>query len=169
MFDFFESDLDRCNSILYNLAMNEFSQCPTEGALGLVALLITSGRHAEARLDAALEEVRLTFSKWRALDTLVKAEAAIALKELTGELQCVKSNITQIADKLEADGMARRVPDPDDRRGTRIELTTDGRKAHQAGLQALRDTTTELFTSLSEADLEELRKRLRRLDPRSEG
>jgi DNA-binding MarR family transcriptional regulator len=149
--------------------MNEFSQCPTEGALGLLALLIKSGRYAESRLDAALEEARLTFSKWRALDTLVKAELPIALKELTGKLQCVKSNITQIADKLEADGLARRVPDPDDRRATRIELTADGRRAHEAGANALRNAAAELFTALSDADLEELRKRLRRLDTRNEG
>ena len=45
--------------------MNEFEACPTEGVLGLLTLLIRSGRFAESSLDQALDSVGLTFVKWR--------------------------------------------------------------------------------------------------------
>ena len=140
--------------------MNEFSQCPTEGAIGLLALLIKSGRLAESRLDCALSRAGLTFVRWRALDALARAGEPIPLKLLPGELNCVKSNITQLVDKLESEGIVKRLPDPDDRRGILVELTAAGRDAHLAGRQALETATQDLFREFEASDREELRKSL---------
>lgn len=60
--------------------MNDFEACPTEGALGLLTLLIKSGRFAESRLDQALGSEGLTFVKWRMLDALVNAGSPLAGK-----------------------------------------------------------------------------------------
>jgi DNA-binding MarR family transcriptional regulator len=138
--------------------MNEFSACPTEGAIGLLTLLIKSGRLAESRLDDALGAVHLTFVKWRALDTLVKAEAPIPLKLLPEQLHCVKSNVTQLIDKLEAEGSVRRTADPEDRRGTLVALTDAGREAHRTGREALEVATQALFANFSQEDREALRR-----------
>ena len=54
--------------------LSQFEACPTEGALGLLALLIKSGRFAESRLDEALDSIGLTFVKWRMLDAIVRRD-----------------------------------------------------------------------------------------------
>jgi DNA-binding MarR family transcriptional regulator len=143
--------------------VNDFSQCPTEGAIGLLTLLINSGRHAEARLDDALAAAGLTFMKWRALDSLLKAGEPVPLKQLPAQLGCVKSNVTQLLDRLEAEGVLRRVPDPEDRRGMRVELTDAGRAAHRAGREALESATQRLFAGLAQEDRDALRHHLARL------
>jgi DNA-binding MarR family transcriptional regulator len=143
--------------------VNDFQHCPTEGAIGLFALLIQSGRLAESRLDDALAQAGLTFVKWRALDALVKAGEPVALKRLPAELHCVKSNVTQLVDRLEQEMLVRRAPDPDDRRSIRMELTDAGERAHQAGRAALETVVSALFETFAEADKERLRSLLARL------
>lgn len=141
--------------------MNDYSECPTEGAIGLLTLLIKSGRLAEARLDDALAEVELSFVKWRALDALVKLNCPAAPTLLAEKLHCVKSNVTQLVDKLEADNIVRRVPDPDDRRGMLVELAPAGRQLHGQGREALETATRKLFESFDEASKASLRDLLR--------
>jgi DNA-binding MarR family transcriptional regulator len=142
---------------MYYCTVNDFSQCPTEGAIGLLALLIREGRAAEGRLDDALATAGLTFVQWRTLDMLVKAGEPVSLKRLPEQLGCVKSNVTQLIDKLEAEGVLKRVPDPDDRRGTRVELTGRGQESHKAGRNALESATQKLFARLSQDERETLR------------
>jgi MarR family transcriptional regulator, 2-MHQ and catechol-resistance regulon repressor len=48
------------------------------------------------------------------------------LTDIGAELLCVKSTITRLVDRLEADGLVRRTPDPDDRRAQRLRLTPRG-------------------------------------------
>lgn len=155
--------LDAVSSFPYHIGVNEYSQCPTEGDIGLLTLLISSGRGAEARLDAALAAASLTFMKWRALDILHRAGEPIPLKLLPVQLGCVKSNVTQLVDRLEADGSVRRRPDPDDRRGTRVELTEAGHETHRAGREALEAATEAVFARSSTQDRETLRRALRLL------
>ena len=140
--------------------MNDFQHCPTEGAIGLLALLIKSGRLAESRLDDALAQAGLTFVKWRALDTLMKAEKPLSLKHLPSELHCVKSNVTQLVDKLEADDLVRRTADTEDRRSILVELTAHGKAAHHDGRAALESATQRLFAGIGLEDQSELRRLL---------
>ena len=137
--------------------MNDFSECPTEGAIGLLTLLISSGRLAESRLDDALQAVDLTFVKWRALDALVKLDAPAAPTLLAEKLHCVKSNVTQLVDKLEADKIVRRLPDAADRRSTLVELTEAGRRLHKSGREALESATRSLFANFDEGAKASLR------------
>jgi len=125
--------------------MNEFVECPTEGAIGLLTLLIKSGRLAESRLDDALNSADLTFVKWRALDALFKLDAPTTPTFLAEKLHCVKSNVTQLVDKLESDGIVRRLPASQDRRSMLVELTEQGRNLHKIGRDALESATRELF------------------------
>ncbi len=145
---------------MYISYMNEFEACPTEGALGLLTLLIKSGRFAESRLDQALDSAGLTFVKWRMLDALVNAKSPISLGKLAGHLSCVKSNVTQLTDRLEAEGTVRRVSDPDDRRSRLMELTDSGRSMHKAGLEALESITRELFAGSNEEQRNSLKRLL---------
>ena len=50
--------------------------------------------------------------------------------------------MTNRIDRLEAAGLVRRRPDPDDRRGIRVELTDDGNRAwvESTNAQAIKET-----------------------------
>ncbi len=106
----------------------------------------------------------LTFVKWRTLDTLVKSGDAVHLTVLAETLNCVKSNVTQLVDKLEHDGVVRRIPDPADRRSTLVALTDNGGAAHRAGRAALESATQSVFASFGDADRASLRGLLQLLD-----
>ena len=75
-------------------------------------VLLDAARSIQERLERALEGVGLSSAKYQALEALAQARAPLTLGELAGRLRCVRSNITQLVDRLEADGLVRRVDDP---------------------------------------------------------
>lgn len=101
--------------------------------------LLQTGRKVQERLESTLEAVGLSGAKYQALDALVRAGKPLALSELAGCLKCVRSNITQLTDRLETDGLVRRVDDPIDRRAIRAIVTPLGIERHAAGEQGLAD------------------------------
>ncbi len=56
-------------------------------------------------------------------------ETGLAMRELAEACHTTPSYLTSVVDTLEGRGFVRRHPDPDDRRVTRIRLTTDGKGA----------------------------------------
>ena len=60
--------------------------------------------------------------------------------------------MTQLVDRLEADGLVERVADPDDRRAVRARVTTLGERRFAAGTQAIRDVQNALAALVSDAD-----------------
>jgi DNA-binding MarR family transcriptional regulator len=64
----------------------------------------------------------------------------------------VKSNITQLVDRLEGDGLVERQPDPNDRRARLATLTPAGRKACRDGLRVQQDAEQALLGKLSPAE-----------------
>lgn len=50
-----------------------------------------------------------------------------ALGEIAEQLNCDKTNVTGLVDRVEKQGLVTRVADPDDRRVTRLALTEKGR------------------------------------------
>ncbi len=94
-------------------------------------LLLDAARAVEARAEGALAEVGLSLAKLGALRHLVLAEAPLTLSQLAERHCCGKSNVTQLVDRLEADGYVARAADPGDRRTTRAEVTTSGRAAYE--------------------------------------
>ena len=64
----------------------------------------------------------------RLLRALQRAGGPRRLGELAQVLDVAPRSITAKVDQAEADGQVRRVPDPDDRRATLVELTPAGRE-----------------------------------------
>ena len=87
----------------------------------------------------------------------------MSLSELAEKLSCVRSNITQLIDRLEADGLVRRVADPDDRRSIRAELTPLGREKQAAGADELAKVQQELSAQVAVSDLASLESALQSL------
>ncbi len=110
----------------------------------------------ETRLEAALEPLGLSLAKLGALSKLVAAGEPLPLRTLADRLACVRSNITQLVDRLEADKLVRRIDDPQDRRSVRAELTADGRARYAAGMRALEKAERELFSRLSAKQQDDL-------------
>jgi len=68
----------------------------------------------------------------------------------------VKSNVTQLVDRLEADGLVSRAADTADRRSRLAVLTDAGRRAHARGLDIKDEAERELFAALSNDEAEQL-------------
>jgi DNA-binding MarR family transcriptional regulator len=104
-----------------------------------------------ARMEEALEPLGLSLAKFGILAKLVAAGEPLPLSTLAERQACVRSNITQLVDRLEAERLVRRADDPADRRSIRAELTAEGRARHAAGLRALERAEKEAFAPLPAA------------------
>ena len=112
--------------------------------------IMSAGRRIEERLENALDDTGLSLAKLNALKYLVEAEGPLALGQLAEKIECVKSNVTQLVDRLENEGLVRRMPDPNDRRGVLAAVTELGLERYSAGARALADAAAELISELPE-------------------
>jgi DNA-binding MarR family transcriptional regulator len=110
-------------------------------------LLSASSKVAD-RLEAALEPLGLSLAKFGALSKLVAAAEPLPLSTLAERCACVRSNITQLVDRLEADGLVSRADDPHDRRSILAELTEEGRRRQAAGGRAVERVERDLLAHL---------------------
>lgn len=115
---------------------------------GLFAVLHTSSV-LESRVEAKLSEIGLSLAKLAALHRLSEAGESLPLGQLAERLSCVKSNVTQLVDRLEADGLVSRAGDPNDRRSRLAVLTDAGRAAYEKGSRIQLDTEAALFGALT--------------------
>jgi DNA-binding MarR family transcriptional regulator len=148
--------------------MNEPSstaeQMVSERAPGSIMFSFLQVAHAlEARLEEALARVGLSSPKLTVLSKLAGAGAPLTLSELASRVCCVRSNMTQLVDRLEAEGLVRRVDDPDDRRVVRAHLTPLGEARQAEGAQQLKRIQREFASALADDDRESLERLLVRL------
>lgn len=118
--------------------------------------LLHAAQNVGDRLDGALNALGLSMAKQSALTQLAEAGEPLTLSELASRLSCVRSNITQLVDRLEGDGLVRRVDDPQDRRSVRAELTQIGMEKQRAGARAMANVQDELSKLLSGTDMSAL-------------
>lgn len=108
----------------------------------------------EQRVEEALAVTGLSLSKYVALDRLIKAGEPLLLTRLAEQLLCVKSNITQLVDRLEAEGLVERKDDPEDRRSVLAVITDKGRSRYEAGDRVLTEAVEGLLKSFSDEEKE---------------
>jgi DNA-binding MarR family transcriptional regulator len=118
---------------------------PDEGTL-LSVLEVAA--HLRERLESALVAVGLSVSKFDALEQLIQAGEPLTLGHLAGRLQCVRSNVTQLIDRLEAEGLVKRGSCMEDRRAIRAKVTPLGLERHAAGLEAIRSVQIDVAKRL---------------------
>jgi DNA-binding MarR family transcriptional regulator len=143
--------------MLYNTAMNKRPVRPAQPPqpASLYALLHTAGT-AQAHVEAELERIGLSMAKLLALNAIAEAGESLPLGQLADRLSCVKSNITQLIDRLEADGLVARQSAPGDRRTRLAAMTAAGRKAWKAGTRVQQKAERTLFESLSATESRQL-------------
>src|SRR5689334_10067607 len=111
-------------------------------------MLLDAGRAQFARLEEALKVVGLSAAKYKVLSQLAKAHEPVPLRALAEEQQCVASNVTTLVDRLEADGLVKRVDDPADRRSKRATLTTLGEEKEAEGARVVAEVEAAFAASL---------------------
>jgi DNA-binding MarR family transcriptional regulator len=92
-------------------------------------------------VDGALRPHGLTFARYEALVLLTFSRTGRLPMRVMGErLQLHPTSVTNIVDRLQADGLVRRTPHPTDRRATLVEITDAG--------SLLREDATKSVTNI---------------------
>jgi DNA-binding MarR family transcriptional regulator len=107
-----------------------------------------------ARVDEVLDPFDLTFARFEALRLLAfTRRGRLPLGKIGERLQVHPASVTNVIDRLEADGLVLRVPHPTDGRTTLAAITPRGRRLVATATDAL---NTKVFeqTGLSSAQLD---------------
>lgn len=104
----------------------------------------------------------MTYPRMRLIHQIAEDGPQI-MSELRDRLGVSARNVTVLVDGLERDGFARRVPHPEDRRATVIELTRRGEDIHRAVYAAHADRARALFATLKPTDQRHLKRILAHL------
>ena len=125
--------------------------------------ILHTAHAAEDAVESQLNAIGLSLAKLSALRAMSQAGESLPLTQLAERLSCVKSNITQLIDRLEADGFVAREADPRDRRTRLAALTPAGRKAVQEGTRVLDGAERDLLRQLTEEEAHQLSALLRKV------
>ncbi len=119
------------------------------------------------RINEALKPFGLTFSRFEALTLLSFAQDhSLPLGKMGERLMVHPTSVTNTIDRLEADGLVRRLPHPADRRTTLAQLTDEGETMARKASEALKDIEFGL-AELKPAELRSLETDISKLRERS--
>jgi DNA-binding MarR family transcriptional regulator len=114
-------------------------------------------------VDRALRPFGLTFARYEVLMLLLfTRQGSLPLGKVGARLQVHPASVTNVVDRLEADGLVRRVPHPSDGRTTLAEITDDGRALAGRATDALNAAVFEPL-ALTPPQVDQLVGLLRRL------
>lgn len=97
----------------------------------------------------------ISWSQLRVLQAL-HCDGPLMLSELGSRLGVTRRNVTSLVDRLERDGLARRVAHPADRRAILLELTRDGEAFGERHYASQRAKAVDLFKRIPSAEQEHL-------------
>jgi DNA-binding MarR family transcriptional regulator len=116
-----------------------------------------------AAVDGALRPFGLTFARYEGLVLLsFSRNGSLPLGAMGRRLMIHPTSVTNIVDRLEGQGLVRRVPHPTDGRTTLAELTDDGRGLVKRATDAVDEVAFGLG-ALTAADLAQLHRIVRKL------
>ena len=124
--------------------------------------VLEAAREVEARLESALGGVGLSLAKFGVLARLMEAGEPLPLGSLAERCSCVRSNMTQLMDRLEAERLVERVQEPKDRRSVLAALTEAGRERYTEAERIMETADQDLFASLGEVERTALKLLLQR-------
>jgi DNA-binding MarR family transcriptional regulator len=148
---------------MYNTYVND-SASPQTAFLPLVR----GADAVQSFIESRLATVELSLPKLVALYWLMKSGESLPLGQLAERISCVKSNVTQLIDRLEADGLVARAPDPNDRRSRLAVITAKGKQAYEDGIRIKEAAEHELFGGLTKDETQQLAALLGKIQARTE-
>jgi DNA-binding MarR family transcriptional regulator len=116
-----------------------------------------------AAVDGALRPFGLTFARYEGLVLLLfSRNGRLPMGKMGQRLMIHPTSVTNIIDRLERQGLVRRIPHPTDGRTTLAEITDEGRRLARRATTAVNEAAFGLG-SLNQRDLQQLNRILRKL------
>ncbi|MGW0630896.1 MarR family winged helix-turn-helix transcriptional regulator [Streptomyces sp. NPDC002758] len=128
----------------------------SEAQLAEQLLRLTRRVHRIQKRHLEQRDLGITPAQSRLLRTLAHFGSPPRMADLAAFLEVVPRAVTTLVDGLEASGKVCRVPDPTNRRVTRIELTDDGRRTLGELRAARRSAAEEILAPLTAEQREQL-------------
>jgi DNA-binding MarR family transcriptional regulator len=132
---------------------------------GIVERIQKINKYLDRAMNETLAQFNLDRGEWRLLGALRRSGPPYRQSPgyLAEDLGLSSGAMTNRLDRLEAAGLVRRLPDPDDRRGLKIELTDTGWQAWQdsVGVQAQKEALVS--SAVDPEEKEQLNGLLRRI------
>jgi DNA-binding MarR family transcriptional regulator len=126
---------------------------------------VTRGAESHLR-DFLRRNHETTLPRFDVMAALYRRREGVTMSELSRMLLVSNGNATAVVDRLEKDGLARRQPVATDRRTVKVALTPEGHAAFEAQAAGHEAEVDQLFSGLSEADLDALTDILKRMGAR---
>jgi DNA-binding MarR family transcriptional regulator len=109
-------------------------------------ILLTVGQKLVRNLDEAMQKgVGLDLQRYDVMLHVSEGEGGRRMTELARAVVLSKSGLTALVDRMEADGLLERRPDPGDRRATRVVLTGEGESRFREASAHHREVVHRIF------------------------
>ena len=137
---------------------------------GIVERIQFIYKRIRTMLDDTLAEFGLNVGEWAVLGSLLQAGPPYRRSpgQLAKNFDLTSGAMTNRLDRLEAEELIRRLPDPDDRRGVIVELTPKGRDVWERAVGAQAAKEQFVASSLNAREQKQLNALLRRMVQTSE-
>jgi len=122
-------------------------------------------RRFKRAMDETLDEFDLDWSEYKLLSLLTREGEVYRSSpgKLARIMELSSGAMTNRLDRLEQAGLVRRRPDPDDRRGSLVELTREGKRVYEDAVGAQGRKESLVASALSVPEKKQLNALLRRL------
>jgi DNA-binding MarR family transcriptional regulator len=130
--------------------------------------LLGVARRTESHLREVLRAKDTTLPRFDVMAALHRRRKGVTMSELSRMLLVSNGNATAVVDRLESEGLVRRMPSESDRRTVFVALTPEGFHRFEALAAEHEAQVDQLLSGLSEADLDTLTDLLRRMGHRDE-
>ena len=137
---------------------------------GIVERIQFLHKRIKRMLEETLVEFDLNIGEWGVLSALWNSGEPFQSSPgyLAKRAELTTGAMTNRLDGLEAAGLVKRLPDPDDRRGVIVQLTPKGRELWERTVDAQATKEHFVASALNESERKQLNKLLRRMVVRAE-
>ncbi len=134
--------------------------------MATIARLLRAARAADGAVEATLSTLGLAPGWFDVLSALRRSGAPFRLTpgRLSRSVMLSSGGMTKRLDRMEAAGLLQRLPDPDDRRGVLVGLTSKGRRLVDRAVEAHLANEERLLAGLSGTERAQLEQLLAKLD-----
>lgn len=116
---------------------------------------IFSKKLKEYRIEISPGQGRILFALWR--------EDGVPIRTLAHRTQLGKSTLTDMLERMEAEGLIRRKPSDDDKRKILVHLTENTKKLHQKYEHVSQEMLDLFYQGFTQEEIEEFEDFLNRL------
>ncbi|MEW9670571.1 MarR family winged helix-turn-helix transcriptional regulator [Ammoniphilus sp. 3BR4] len=129
-------------------------------------LINNAGRRISQLLTIHFQPFGITPEQWTVLNRLAEQDG-INQKDLSLRVGKDQTNVARIFDQLERKGLAKRKPNPEDRRSFLAVLTEEGRLLNEKLTPIEQEVIQSALTGLPDQQVEQLKKWLKQITDQS--